>query len=95
MKGSALILFLAGFYPSGGIAQTLPDTLLQQVRAGAARFVLETDSAAVALLANEAVPIVNVTVNDRGPYRFLIDLGANVVIVRRNVLDEANGEVRP
>lgn len=60
MRGSTLVLFLAGFYPSGAIAQTLPDTLLQQLRSGAARFVLETASATVPLLADEAVPIVSV-----------------------------------
>lgn len=74
-------------------AQGLPDTLVQQIRAGAAGLILEAAAAEVPLLLDAGVPIVEVTVNGHGPYRFLIDLGANVVIVRRNVLEEAGGQL--
>ena len=75
------------------IAQTLPDSLVAEIRAGARTFSLDQDSSVVPLLGTPTLPLVEVYLNGRGPFRFLIDLGANVVIVRRDVVGRAGGEV--
>jgi hypothetical protein len=59
-------------------AQNLPDTLLTQIRAGAVRLRLPTDSTSVSLIG-------------AGPFRFLIDLGSNVTIFRKDVIAAAGG----
>lgn len=74
-------------------AQSLPDSLVQRIRAGAARLVLSADSVVLPLVGTTTVPLVEVRVNGVGPYRFLIDLGSNVTLVRRNVVDESGSTV--
>jgi hypothetical protein len=73
-------------------AQALPDSLLAQVRAGAARLVMPADSTTAPLVGSPTLPVVEIRLNGRGPFRFLIDLGSNVVIVRKNVVTAAAGQ---
>jgi len=73
------------------VAQTLPDSLIAQVRAGAARSMLLADSTVLPLVGSLLVPTVAVRLNGRGPFRFLIDLGSNVVAVRNAVAAAARG----
>ena len=79
--------------PTVGAAQALPDSLVEQIRAGAARLVLPADSTVVPLVGSPTLPLVEVFINGRGPYRFLVDLGANVVIVWRDVATAVRGDV--
>ncbi|MGH7571437.1 MAG: aspartyl protease family protein [Gemmatimonadota bacterium] len=93
---SALITlaFLAGLTPTGDcFAQALPDSLVDRIRAGAAGLVLPGDSVALPLVGTPTLPLVEVSVNGTGPYRFLIDLGSNVTLLRRNVVDASRSTV--
>ena len=74
-------------------AQSLPDTLRAQLHAGSTRLHLGKDAVSVPLVGSPTLPLVQVLVNGRGPFRFLIDLGSNVVILRRSVVDAAKGKV--
>jgi predicted aspartyl protease len=95
-RASALITlaFLAGVTSTGEcFAQALPDSLVERIRAGAAGLVLPGDSVAVPLVGTPPLPVVEVSVNETGPYRFLIDLGSNVTVLRRNVVDASRSTV--
>jgi hypothetical protein len=80
-------------HPRPATAQVLPDSLVAEIRAGARRLSLPQDSTVVALFGPPNLPLVEVYLNGRGPFSFLVDLGANVVIVRRDVATAAQGEV--
>ncbi len=80
--------------PTGlAVAQSLPDSLLERVRAGATRIVLPGDSVALPLIGTPTLPLVEVGVNGTGPYRFLIDLGSNVTLLRKNIVDASGSTV--
>ena len=89
------LALLIASYPAFSIAgaQALPDSLIAQVRAGAARSMLRADSTVLPLDGSPLVPTVEVRLNGRGPYRFLIDLGSNVVVVRNSVAAAARAEM--
>jgi hypothetical protein len=89
------LAMLVASFPGCSIAgaQALPDSLIAQVRAGAARSMLRADSTVLLLVGSPLVPIVEVRLNGRGPYRFLIDLGSNVVVVRNSVAAAVRGTV--
>lgn len=74
-------------------AQTLSPEVLDAVRRGAETREIPSGHARVALLGPPELPLVEVTINGTGPYRFLVDLGSNVVIVRRSVVDASGMEV--
>jgi predicted aspartyl protease len=74
-------------------AQSLPDSLIQRIRAGASRLVFPGDSAVLPLVGTPTLPLVEVRINGAGPYRFLIDLGSNVTLLRRNVVDASGATV--
>jgi hypothetical protein len=71
----------------------LPDTLVEQIRAGAAQSELGTDTVELPLVGTPTLPLVEVMINGWGPYRLLIDLGSNVVVVRNAVAADAGGQV--
>lgn len=75
------------------LSQTLPDSLVEKIRAGAVRIVIPGDSVAIDLVGSPTLPLVEVKVNGTGPYRFLIDLGSNVSLLRRNVVDASRSMV--
>lgn len=98
VNGVASILItgalLVGVPPTGECsAQALPDRLVEQIRAGAAALVLPVDSVALPLVGASVLPLVEVSVNGTGPYRFLVDLGSNVTLLRRNVVDASRSTV--
>ena len=74
-------------------AQSLPDSLVQRIRAGAARVVVPGDSVVLPLVGTHTLPLVEVSINATGPYRFLVDLGSNVTLLRRNVVDASRSTV--
>jgi hypothetical protein len=74
-------------------AQSLPDSVLIAVRSGVRAIDLRSDSAVVPLVGAPTLPLVQVWINGEGPYRMLVDLGANVSLLRRNVVDAARAIV--
>jgi hypothetical protein len=74
-------------------SSSLPPDVLRQVLAGAASLQLPGDEASVPLVGTPTLPLVTVRLNDRATARFLVDLGSNVVIVRRDVFARARGTV--
>lgn len=70
-------------------AQQLTPEQLESVRRGAASVHVPDSGVVVPLIGRPDIPMVDVELNGRGPYRFLLDLGSNVVIVRRDVADDA------
>jgi predicted aspartyl protease len=74
-------------------AQSLSDSLVQRIRRGAVRLVLPGDSVVLPLIGTPTLPLVEVHVNGIGPYRFLVDLGSNVTLLRRNVVDASASTV--
>lgn len=68
-------------------AQALPDSVLAAVRAGVSGIALRSDSIVVPLVGTPTLPLVHVWLNGEGPYQFLVDLGANVSLVRRDIVD--------
>lgn len=98
MKSLASILttlaLLSGLKPAGECsAQALPDSLVERIRAGAAELVLPGDSIVLPLVGTPTLPLVGVMINGTGPYRFLIDLGSNVTLLRRDVVDASRSTV--
>jgi predicted aspartyl protease len=80
--------------PSGVLAaQSLSDSLVARIRAGAARLVLPGDSVVLRLVGSPTLPVVEVRVNGMGPYRFLVDLGSNVTLLRRDIVDATGSTV--
>jgi hypothetical protein len=77
----------------GAMGQVLPDSTIRRVLAGAERVNVPPRPSEVALVGTPTLPLVNVVINGRGPYRLLIDLGANVTLLRRDVVDATGGQV--
>ena len=77
----------------GASAQSLPDSLIQRIRAGASRVTVPGDSVVLPLVGTPTLPLVEVSINGTGPFRFLIDLGSNVTLLRRNVVDASRSTV--
>ena len=79
--------------PRTAFGQVLPDSLVERILAGASRLVLPGDSVELRLVGTPTLPLVEVSVNGIGPYRFLIDLGSDVTLLRRNVVDASKSTV--
>ncbi|HSJ13460.1 MAG TPA: aspartyl protease family protein [Longimicrobiales bacterium] len=84
---------VAGLGPPAAVQAQLPDSLVAQIRTGAAQSELRADTADLPLLGTPTLPLVEVMINGHGPYRFLVDLGSNVVVVRNAVAASAEGAV--
>lgn len=93
MKRLTLALLSSLMPIAPAVAQSLPDSLVERIRAGAARLVLPADSVVLRLVGTPTLPLVEVTVNGTGPYRILVDLGSNVTLLRKNVVDASGSAV--
>lgn len=69
-----------------------PD-LLEKIRQGTAQTNI-TAPVLTPLIGDRVIPIVHASVNGRGPYRFLIDAGGNVVSLRQSVAAEAGAAIK-
>jgi hypothetical protein len=87
----AAALLLLGAGPV--LSQTLTDEQLAAVRRGAAEAVLPEGPVEVPLVGTPTLPLVEVRVDGAGPFRLLVDLGSNVTLLRRDVVDAAGVEV--
>lgn len=70
-------------------AQQLTPEQLESVRRGAASVHVPDSGVVVPLVGRPDIPMIDIELNGRGPYRFLLDLGSNVIIVRRDVAVDA------
>lgn len=73
-------------------SQSLTGDQLEAVRRGAADVTLRSGPFRVPLVGKPTLPLVDVTIGSES-FRFLLDLGSNVVIVRRDVADRAGMEI--
>jgi hypothetical protein len=76
-----------------GPAQQLDAGQLEAVLRGAAAAAIPPMGTSAQLLGPPDLPLVEVRLNGKGPYRLLVDLGSNVMILRRDVADDAGLEV--
>jgi hypothetical protein len=90
---SVYILACCLLLSRGAVSAQLPDSLIAQIRAGAAGSEIRGDTVLLPLVGKPTLPLVEVSINGRGPFRFLIDLGSNVVVVRNSVAALAGGQV--
>lgn len=74
-------------------AQTLTEAQVEAVRRGADAVQLPAGGSEVPIVGPRDLPLVEAMVNGRGPYRLLVDLGSNVVVFRRDVIDAAGAEI--
>lgn len=90
----AVLVLLVGLAQAGPArAQSLPDSLVQQIRAGTGQVTVPGDSVVLPLVGTPTLPLVEARINGTGPYRLLIDLGSNVTLLRRNVVDASGCRV--
>ncbi len=73
-------------------ARRLDPELLERVREGTTDIQVRGPVLAP-LVGDRVVPIVEVKLNGRGPYRFLLDAGGNVVSIRQSVAKEIGAVV--
>ncbi len=71
----------------------LPAEVLQSIHQGAASLELPDAGVEVALVGRRDLPLVEAYLDGHGPYRLLVDLGSNVCIFRRDVIDEIGARV--
>jgi hypothetical protein len=94
MKRAFLVVLGVMLLGSGsGHSQTLTDEQLAAVRRGAAEAALPEGPVTVPLVGEPTLPLVEVLIDGAGPFRLLLDLGSNVVLLRRDVVDAAGVEV--
>jgi predicted aspartyl protease len=83
-----VVIWVVVWFGAGCSGQVRPE-ILEQVRRGAASIEPEEPQFDVPMVGTPVLPLVEVTLNGRGPYRFLFDAGANVVSVKQSVAHEA------
>ena len=69
----------------------LSDSTLNKVRQSTIEYSIQYDT--VPIIGSSTLPCLSVKINGKGPYKFLIDLGSNVVIFKQSVVDETRMEV--
>ncbi len=94
MNQKALVALAALALAAGpALGQSLTPEQLGAVRRGAAEASLPEGPLEVPLVGTPTLPLVEARVNGAGPYRLLLDLGSNVTLLRRDVVDAARVEV--
>ena len=74
-------------------AQTLDSALIAAIRRGPSTATLRGESTTVAMVGSPTLPLLEARINGRGPYRLLIDIGSNVTLLRRDVVDATSTTV--
>ena len=98
MSSLALLLLLVPSRVAAGYRQEaqpapLSSELVEAIRRGPSTSTIPEKGTSVPLVGDVLVPLVDVLVNGHGPYRLLVDLGSNVTLLRRDVVDAAKVEV--
>jgi predicted aspartyl protease len=70
-------------------AQSIPASVMEQIRVGTNEISFKSDTLSVPLIDKIEKPVLEVFVNGKGPFKFLFDAGANVVTIAQWVTDEA------
>lgn len=87
------VLALLGLPATSLTAQTLDPALIEAVHEGPARSELRSDTVTVPIVGRPTLPLLEVRINGTGPWRLLVDLGSNVVLLRRSVADSAGVDI--
>lgn len=74
-------------------AQQVDASLLEEIRRGPAAIELNGEVLSVPIVGSRTLPLLEVLVNGRGPYRMLIDFGANVILLRDSVARHSNARM--
>jgi len=82
-----LLTLILLFIPTTLFCQ-LPDTLRDKVRNSTNYYFIHFDT--IPITGSKTLPCLEVRINGKGPYRFLIDLGSNVVLFKQSVVEDAN-----
>jgi hypothetical protein len=85
LRGLLLLFACALGWTATGCSDRVSPELLAQVRRGAASTEFRASAVDVPLVGGKDRPLVEVTLNGKGPYRFLLDAGGNVVTLKRSV----------
>jgi hypothetical protein len=88
-RGTAAALAAILGVACGASAQELTPEQLESVRRGAASIHVPDSGVVVPLVGRPDIPMIDLQLDGHGPYRFLFDLGSNVVIARRDVVEDA------
>lgn len=89
MTGRALRPVLLLTIPAFLLAQQLDPGLIEEIRRGPFEIQLPEPRISVPIVGSRTLPLVEVMINGRGPFRLLIDFGSNVILLRDAVAAEA------
>lgn len=84
MRKSILTLFI--LCPIIAIGQ-LSETLINKIRYATEEFYIARDT--LPITGSNTLPCLDILINGKGPYRFLVDLGSNVINFKQSVVEEA------
>lgn len=93
LAGMLAVTILTSAFPLVAQPQALDSTLLAALRRGAPSARLMRERSTVPLVGTATLPLVEARINGRGPYRLLLDLGSNVTLLRRSVVDSSGTTV--
>lgn len=93
MKPPVVLLGALLLTANEAAAQALDSALIAAIRRGPTAATLRGESSTVAIVGSPTLPLVEARINGRGPYRLLIDLGSNVTLLRRDVVDATSSTV--
>jgi len=88
MKAPFLILLLLFGYLANA---QLSETLLNKVRHSTDEFYLSRDT--LSIVGTKSLPCLEVKINGKGSYNFLIDLGSNVLLIKQSVVNKSSAEL--
>lgn len=69
----------------------LSDSMRNKVRQSTTEYSIQYDT--VPIIGSNTLPCLSVKINGKGPYKFLIDLGSNVVNFKQSIVEETRMEV--
>lgn len=79
--------------PTAQEPATLTPELLEALRRGPSAVSIPDGRRELALVGRPTLPLLETRINGHGPYRLLVDLGSNVILLRRAVADAAGVEI--
>ena len=84
------IFIIALLFPIISFGQ-FSETLLNKIRYATDDFYIAKDT--LNIIGSNTLPCLQVMINGKGPYRFLIDLGSNVLNFKQSVVAETGMEI--
>ncbi len=85
-----IFFFVILLLPKIGYPQ-LSDSLLNKVRTATSDFFIQPDTLKMA--GSKTLPCLEVLINGKGPYIFLVDLGSNVMLFKQSVVEATNTKI--